>query len=171
MISLRPARLPDEIEPLAAIDTSFITPYIYRVQHDDLTFRLIPEPVDPPRRKAFSIQDEPPDMVWDHTTVAVDGDRIVGMIAIVLSHWNRRAIVWHLYVDPAYRGQGIGRRLLEAATDYGRSQSMRCLALETSNLDYPAIQFYLRVGFTLSGFDETYYDLVDEFAIFLSRPL
>lgn len=171
MITFRPARLPDEIGQIEAIDTAFTTPYVYRVQQDESTFQLIADPIDPPRHKQFSIADEPPDMIWDDTTVALDDDRVIGVIAIVLSRWNRRAIVWHLYVDPLYRGQGIGRKLLDYGAAYARAQAMRCLWLETSNLDYPAIQFYRRVGFTVCGFDQTHYDLPDEFAIFLSRPL
>ncbi len=47
--------------------------------------------------------------------VALDGGRIVG--ALLAGHDGRRGNLNHLAVDPAYRHQGIGRRLLAEALD------------------------------------------------------
>ena len=50
---------------------------------------------------------------------------------------------------------------------------MRCVWLETSNLAYPAIQFYRGVGFELCGLDASLYEgeQAGETALYFMRPL
>jgi ribosomal protein S18 acetylase RimI-like enzyme len=38
-----------------------------------------------------------------------------------------------------------------------REPATGCLWLETQNVNYPAVQFYRRMGFRLCGLDETLY--------------
>ncbi len=99
-------------------------------------------------------------------------------LAIAEAHpWNRGLWVWELHVDPAYRRQGIGRRLLEALAEKGRAAGLRLMVCETQNTNVPAIAFYRRTGFTLDGIDLSYYagceDALsrDEVAIFMKRRL
>lgn len=42
--------------------------------------------------------------------IASDGERIIG--AVLCGHDARRGYVYHLAVDPAYHGHGIGKRLI-----------------------------------------------------------
>ncbi len=42
--------------------------------------------------------------------IALDGAVVIG--AVLCGHDGRRGYVYHLAVDPTYRGQGIGRRLI-----------------------------------------------------------
>jgi ribosomal protein S18 acetylase RimI-like enzyme len=69
----------------------------------------------------------------------------------------------------------VGRALVEAAVAAARDADMRCVWLETSNLAYPAIQFYRRVGFTLCGLDVSLYDpaseAAGETALYFMRPV
>jgi ribosomal protein S18 acetylase RimI-like enzyme len=71
--------------------------------------------------------------------------------------------------------QGVGRQLVEAALAYARSRAARCLWLETTNLNYPATQFYRRAGFRLCGWDESLYDpagpTCGEIALFMAYDL
>ncbi|HWY40699.1 MAG TPA: GNAT family N-acetyltransferase [Chthoniobacterales bacterium] len=43
--------------------------------------------------------------------IAMDGAVIVG--AVLCGHDGRRGYVYHLAVDPTYRGRGVGRRLID----------------------------------------------------------
>lgn len=43
--------------------------------------------------------------------VAVEGDDVVG--AVLCGHDGRRGLIYHLAVRPDYRGQGLGKRLVE----------------------------------------------------------
>lgn len=45
------------------------------------------------------------------------------------------------------RGQGIGRRVLDALLAYARSQDCRLLVLETTSTWTDAVRFYTRYGF------------------------
>lgn len=81
----------------------------------------------------------------------------------------------HLYVDRAYRGQGIGRALMEAMLATARRWHARCVWLETQDVNYAAIQFYQRLGFKWCGLDlsldERDGSASDETAVFFMRPL
>ncbi len=44
--------------------------------------------------------------------MAVDGSAIVG-VALLCGHDGRRGHIYHLAVDPAYQGRGLGKRLLD----------------------------------------------------------
>jgi ribosomal protein S18 acetylase RimI-like enzyme len=66
----------------------------------------------------------------------------------------------------------------EALDERARQRpSARCLWLETQNINYPAVQFYRRMGFRLCGLDETLYRpgmpglLPAEVALYFSRDL
>jgi ribosomal protein S18 acetylase RimI-like enzyme len=80
-----------------------------------------------------------------------------------------------LYVAPGQRGMGLGRRLLAAVEAYARTRQAHYLWLETSNLNFPAIQFYRRVGFQLCGLDQTLYapdsDAAGETALYFAKAL
>jgi ribosomal protein S18 acetylase RimI-like enzyme len=175
MLTIRAVQLPADEQALLELDTSFTTDRIYRVEATDLTFTLHEERVQP-FRKSFSLADElGSDRLWDAGFVAEDGATIVGFAAARVENWNRRLAIWHVYVAPAYRGAGLGRRLLDTLEAYARANQARCLWLETSNLNYPAIQFYRRAGFHLCGLDLTLYDpsgaATGETAIFMARPM
>ena len=97
------------------------------------------------------------------------------MAALSYEAANRRAILWHLYVGPAYRRQGIGRALIDAMVVRAQHYQARCLWLETQDVNYGAIQFYRRVGFECCGLDLSLDDreaaATQETAVFFMRPL
>lgn len=47
--------------------------------------------------------------------VAIDGPAIVGVA--LCGHDGRRGHIYHLAVDPAYQGRGLGKRLLDECLD------------------------------------------------------
>jgi ribosomal protein S18 acetylase RimI-like enzyme len=93
------------------------------------------------------------------TALAAEADgEIAGFSVMKYEAWNRRAHLAHLYIAPAFQGRGLGRLFVEKAAAFGRENAARCLWLETQNVNYPAIQFYRKMGFRLCGFDETLYE-------------
>jgi ribosomal protein S18 acetylase RimI-like enzyme len=89
--------------------------------------------------------------------VAEVGGVVVGAVAYVGSGRLPRAdffepewpIIRMLVVDPAARGQGLGRKLTEACVELGRRDGAKVIALHTSPAMEVALALYLRMGFQL----------------------
>ncbi|MBI2501905.1 MAG: GNAT family N-acetyltransferase [Candidatus Latescibacteria bacterium] len=159
MLTIRPFEPGEDLAPLAAFDTSFVTDRTYRVQRTAFSFALEEEPVNPPFRKTYIFDDLGAELKdLDQLLVAELGSELVGYTGVKYESWNRRMVVWHLYVASQHRKKGIGRGLIEGAVAYARKTEARCLWLETQNTNYPAVRFYLRAGFRLCGLDESLYD-------------
>lgn len=60
-------------------------------------------------------------------------------------------------VDIARRGQGLGRRLVEAAAATARAAGAVALFLEVAEDNVPALHLYERLGFRLVGLRPGYY--------------
>jgi GNAT superfamily N-acetyltransferase len=123
MVKLRGLRWPDDREGLLALDTAFTTDRIYRIVAAKRSFALETAVVTPPLHKAYDLTehiDLLPD--FDYVVIAEADARLAGMAALRFEEWNRRAVLWHLYVAPAQRGRGTGRRLMEVVmqTAHGR---------------------------------------------------
>ena len=157
---LRPARWPDDEAQLAALDTSFETDRVYRVRRDPLAFALVEEPVTPTLRKSYPVLRPDAGRLrgLGHVRVAEAGGVLVGLVAAARSTWNQRVEVEDLYVAPAARGRGVGRALMRSVVTYARGVAARCVWLETQTVNYPAVQFYRRLGFRLCGLDESLYE-------------
>jgi ribosomal protein S18 acetylase RimI-like enzyme len=112
-------------------------------------------------------------MSW--VQVAEDADAVVGLAAMRLEQWNRRARLEHLYVASQVRGRGIARALVESAMDGARQLGARGVWVETQTTNYGAIRFYERTGFAWCGLDTSLYDpddvSVNEIAVFLWRAV
>jgi RimJ/RimL family protein N-acetyltransferase len=59
--------------------------------------------------------------------------------------------VWGVYVRPAFRGRGVGERLLRACVDWARAQDRVMLKLSVVAGNDVARRCYERVGFTAYG--------------------
>lgn len=77
---------------------------------------------------------------------AVLGDRCVGCCALIRVRDDEFEVA-KMAVTPAHQGEGIGRKLLEAAIATARSAAARRLYLETNSKLDPAIRLYESVGF------------------------
>ena len=75
--------------------------------------------------------------------VARDGDGVVGHLQLVDGEIKNMA------VDPAHRGRGIGRALIEAAVARARAERRRTLVVATAAADVGNLRFYQRAGFRL----------------------
>lgn len=175
MLIVRPARWPDDQVVLERLDISFTTDRTYRVLRDPFAFRLVEERVEPPLRKDYGPVSALGITGAESAFVAECDGAAAGLAVGRYERWNRRFVVEHLYVDPGHRGQGVGRALMEHLAEQARIARARCVWVETQDVNYPAIRFYLRVGFRLCGLDESLYDPDDpsarETALFFVREL
>jgi ribosomal-protein-alanine N-acetyltransferase len=73
-------------------------------------------------------------------------------------------------VHPAWRGYGVGRRLVEAVLAEGRTTQARSVFLEVRAGNAPARRLYARLGFTELGIRRGYYG-VGQDAIVMERRL
>ncbi len=88
---------------------------------------------------------------------ALDGGSLVGSVALEFSakpKTRHSALVVGMVVLPAWRGQGIARRLLQAAVDHCMARGgVRVLRLEATEGNMPAIALYRQFGFMQWGLE------------------
>jgi streptothricin acetyltransferase len=89
--------------------------------------------------------------------VAEENDRLIAMLDMEREVWHQAAMLWNLHVDRAYRGRGIGRELIQRAIEWAGDHQLRGIRLETQTNNWPACNFYRRLGFQLGGLDDHYY--------------
>jgi ribosomal protein S18 acetylase RimI-like enzyme len=87
---------------------------------------------------------------------------VAGLLTVLLPTWTDAAEIGDLAVDRPLRGVGAGTALVNAAASWAREQSRRALWVEPHANDAPAIEFYLRRGFRLSGFNDRLYSNQDD---------
>lgn len=156
-MSIRTIEMPADREQLALFDASFSTNSIYQVSTDGLSVDIFEQKLNVPLRKTYHLDDAEIDNA--DFSVAFECDEvIVGFATAKYEDWNRRVNITGIYVRPEHRGQGTGKALLDAVHGYARTTPARCLWLETQNVNYPAIRFYTKHGFTFCGFDTSLYD-------------
>ena len=102
-------------------------------------------------------------------------DVLVGIAIAEKADWNRSLKVWEFHIDPALRGQGHGRRLMDALAEIGLQAGCRVMVCEAQNTNVPAIRFYRKLGFAIEAVDLSLYTNTDisdfEVAVFMKRYL
>lgn len=79
--------------------------------------------------------------------VMVNGaGEIIGSVGVYRLD-DRRCEIRKMYLNPAHRGRGLGRRLLEHALDQARRLGFRRVELETAGVLKEAIGLYVAYGF------------------------
>ena len=96
---------------------------------------------------------------WDDIKAwgIVENNKLIAVIETAVEGWNNRLRVTELWIDDAYRRQGIGTALMDIAIKRANEEKRRALVLETQSCNVAAIAFYLAYGFTLIGFDSCDY--------------
>ncbi len=79
-------------------------------------------------------------------------NQVVGRI-VLKRNWNKYAYVEDIAVDKKYRGQGVGRKLIEQAKRWAKNGGMPGIMLETQSNNVNACKFYESCGFGIGGFD------------------
>jgi RimJ/RimL family protein N-acetyltransferase len=85
--------------------------------------------------------------------VVLEGGQVIGWCDIVRQERETRAHCGTLGMGllPAWRGQGIGRRLIEAAIGAAWDRSFRRIELTVNADNEPALRLYRSVGFREEG--------------------
>jgi GNAT superfamily N-acetyltransferase len=91
-----------------------------------------------------------PESFYDAVWVALDGDEVVGTVAM-RRIGDREAELKRMYLVPRWRGHGLGRRLLEVALDWARRERIRAVRLDTSERMETAQRLYEAAGFRRAG--------------------
>jgi lactoylglutathione lyase len=81
--------------------------------------------------------------------VAATGDRVVGHLQLVDAPAVDANEIKNMAVEPAQRGRGIGRMLIQAAIDRTRERGRSTLVVATAAADVGNLRFYQRAGFRL----------------------
>jgi ribosomal protein S18 acetylase RimI-like enzyme len=176
MIMLRPLDWPVDRAAVLALDTSYVTDRVFRLELTGRAAAMIEQQLPCPIRRSYPLADDVDDLPhYDRVWVAEDRDAVAGVAALKLEQWNRRARLEHLYVAPSARGRGIGRALVGAAAEAARELGARGVWAETQTTNYGAIRFYERAGFEWCGLDTSLYDAgavgVGELGVFFWRAV
>lgn len=85
-----------------------------------------------------------------------------GLLMIVVPAWTDAAEITDLAVGRGQRRRGAGRALVDAAIAFGRGRALRAIWVEPRSDNASAIEFYLRLGFRISGFNDRMYSNDDD---------
>ena len=194
-IDVRSVAITDALA-LHKLEYSFETDRIYTLhvhgklaQNDDilltldkpaLAFELWETPVDPPLYKSFREYEHKLEEVETRLTnveggyIALAGGKIAGVVLLNVEQWRSVARIEDIIVGRQFRRYGIGSLLLNCASDWARNRGCWAIVLETQNVNYPAIQFYLRNGFEAWSVHQHFYPpgpVEHEVAIFMGKRL
>ena len=102
-----------------------------------------------------------------------DADRRA-MASVYVEARGDRVYIGMVAVDPTHQGQGLGRRLMEAAEAHGRARGCRAADITVVNLRTELPPFYRRLGYVAAGTAE--FPDVDDITqdchlILMSKPL
>lgn len=90
-------------------------------------------------------------------TGAFDGDTCVGL-AVWQRDMFRYLYLYDLKVNGAYRGQGIGKQLIDAGMEIARTQGLIGVYTIVQDNNLAAARFYLKSGFAIGGLNTRVYD-------------
>lgn len=194
-IGVRSVHLDDALA-LHRLDYSFETDRIYTLRvrgplaHGDagagaasevaLAFELLETQIDPPLYKDYRgyevalAEVEAKLHRIDGGYVALADGQVAGAILLNVEDWRLVAKIEDLIVGRQFRRYGIGSLLLNCACDWARNNSCWAILLETQNVNYPAIQFYLRNGLEVWSINQHFYppgSVEHEVAIFMGKKV
>jgi len=194
-IDVRAVR-PDDALALHQLDYSFETDRIYTLRvhgplaYNDtgpciidepaLAFELLETQIDPPLYKDYreyevTLADvEAKLQLIDGGYVALANGQVAGTILLSMENWRSVARIEDLIVGRQFRRYGIGSLLLNCACDWARNHGCWAILLETQNVNYPAIQFYLRNRLEVWSINQHFYPpgpIEHEVAIFMGKKV
>ena len=88
----------------------------------------------------------------------------VGMMTVL-----DEGYIANVAVDPAYRRQGIGDRLIERLTEIAAERGLSFVTLEVRAGNRPAIALYEKHGFIPVGLRRNYYTMPREDALLMTK--
>jgi len=145
-----------------------------------IAFELWETPIEPPLYKSY--------LEYEHTLeevearvnsvdggyVALADGQMAGVVLLKVEEWRSITRIEDIIVGRQFRRYGIGSLLLNCASDWARKRGCWAIVLETQNVNYPAIQFYLRNGLEVWSINQHFYppgSVEHEVAIFMGKKL
>jgi len=91
----------------------------------------------------------------DFPLIAEDDSQPIGLAWVRIDpHDGQVAELYQVWVDPVYRGRGVGRLVIDSALDWARSSGVRQMVLSVALGPSSALEFYRRLGFVEVGTPE-----------------
>jgi 8-oxo-dGTP diphosphatase len=87
--------------------------------------------------------------------LALDRGQVVGLSCISHRPWSHAANIDQVFVQPDYRRWGIATQLVGHAAEYARTHGLRTILAEAP-ITNPVLWVYLKAGFRVSGFVDSY---------------
>lgn len=153
----------------------YITDKIYAVSSIEFggSFEFILKEKSLPYTK---IWETTPEDLEDLNTIIAQGnsfgafinEELAGWIICEQRTWNNSFYIENILIDEKHRREGIGVMLIKNAIKEARKLNCRVIELETQNTNYPAIQFYRRMGFNITGLNTRLYENAEEIALFMT---
>ena len=81
--------------------------------------------------------------------VAVPGAEVIGHLQLTATEDPRQAEIKNMAVREDRQGQGVGRRLVQAAVDLAAAGSITTILVATAAADIGNLRFYQRQGFRM----------------------
>lgn len=143
-------------------------------------FELVETQVDPPVYKNLREGEETLAAIEEKLRhieggyVALADGKVAGAILLRVEEWRSVTLIQDIIVGHQYRRYGVGSLLLSCASDWARNRGCWAIILETQNINYPAIQFYLRNGMEVWSINPNFYPpgpSAHEVAIFMGKRL
>ena len=136
--------IPEDVRQISAVFEHFFT---YSAEQRPQFYRQAVEEGGYPRR---IIESGNADLF-----IVLDGSVIIGLIHVEERETSpyestarqRYADVVALFVDPTYRGQGVGERLIRAAKKWAKARKLRYLELSILAENEGGLGFYKKAGF------------------------
>ena len=99
--------------------------------------------------------------------VAMEGERLAGYVGsqTVLGETD----MMNVAVDPVFRRQGLGEKLIQSLIEQLKAAGSHCLTLEVRATNTPAIALYSKMGFQEIGRRPKYYRNPREDALILRK--
>ena len=90
-----------------------------------------------------------------HYLVLTDKDKLIGYIGLhyIIDEFEINTV----YLDPTYRGQGLGRYLMNALFETATKERIRRIMLEVRSQNKIAIHLYQSIGFIEIARRQNYY--------------
>ncbi|MCA6067513.1 GNAT family N-acetyltransferase [Chryseobacterium sp. RG1] len=99
---------------------------------------------------------------------AFENNELVGWAICDFRKWNNSLFIENILIHEEFRGQNIGKLFIKNINRKARELQCRMVELEVQNTNYPAIKFYQKAGFAISGTNTKLYNNSTETALFMS---
>lgn len=99
---------------------------------------------------------------------AFENNEPVGWAICDFRTWNNSLFIENILVHEEFRGHNIGKLFIKNINRKARELQCRMVELEVQNTNYPAIKFYQKAGFSISGINTKLYNNSTETALFMS---